>query len=74
MAVQYSGKKTWLFFTPKLFDKDGAASSSLYLTKAPNELYDIYVYTSQPGDVLFFAESWGHIVYTHAGPNVMVNF
>jgi hypothetical protein len=32
------------------------------------------VYTSQPGDVLFFQESWGHLVYTHKGPSFMINY
>jgi hypothetical protein len=34
----------------------------------------VYRYVSQPGDVLFFAENWGHIVLTKGGPNLMMNF
>ena len=26
--------------------------------QSPTEDYDIYMYTSQPGDVLFFDENW----------------
>mmetsp|Transcript_19744 Transcript_19744/g.17929 ORF Transcript_19744/g.17929 Transcript_19744/m.17929 type:complete len:351 (-) Transcript_19744:128-1180(-) len=75
MAVQYVGKKTWVFVPPKHFQKDGAPSSvAVYLTKAPQEPYELFPYTSQPGDVLFFAEGWGHAVHTHAGPNVLINY
>jgi hypothetical protein len=45
--------------------------------KAPDagpEDMEVYVYTSQPGDVLFFQESWGHLVYTHKGPSLMINY
>lgn len=41
---------------------------------APTAPFKLYVYTSQPGDVLFFPESWAHVVLTYAGPNVMVNY
>ena len=52
------------------------AASVLIPQKAPNPdvQQDIYVYTSKPGDVFFFQESWGHLVYTHAGPSLMINY
>ena len=51
-------------------------ASVLVPQKAPNPNIpqDMYIYTSQPGDVLFFQESWGHIVYTHPGPSLMINY
>ena len=42
--------------------------------RSPKKEFEVYAYTSLPGDVLFFPESWAHTVYTHNGPNVMVNY
>ncbi len=39
-----------------------------------DESLDLYLYTSQPGDLLFFPESYAHAVYTHDGPSVMVTY
>ncbi len=77
MAIQFSGKKTWLFFDSKTYlDKMGAIPSAPILLprKAPAGPYKLYVYNSLPGDILFFPESYAHIVYTYEGPNVMVNY
>lgn len=51
-------------------------ASVLVPQKAPNTeiKQDMYIYTSRPGDVLFFQESWGHLVYTHVGPSLMINY
>ena len=51
-------------------------ASVLVPQKSPdsNKKHDMYVYTSKPGDVLFFQESWGHLVYTHEGPSLMINY
>lgn len=51
-------------------------ASVLVPQKAPSKdiKQDMYIYTSKPGDVLFFQESWGHLVYTHAGPSLMINY
>lgn len=51
-------------------------ASVLVPQKAPNPSIkqDMYIYTSQPGDILFFQESWGHLVYTHTGPSLMINY
>ena len=71
------GKKTWLFFPAETYISEmGAvpASPILLPRQSPKNPYTMYVYTSQPGDVLFFPESWAHVVLTHAGPNVMVNY
>mmetsp|Transcript_25260 Transcript_25260/g.34730 ORF Transcript_25260/g.34730 Transcript_25260/m.34730 type:complete len:370 (+) Transcript_25260:364-1473(+) len=79
MAVQFVGKKTWIIYSAEVtrhsnmlngFQVDGIVIP----TQSPKDNYDMYVYTSQPGDVLFFADNWGHTVYTHEGPNLMLNF
>lgn len=49
-------------------------ASVLVPQKVPEKAFDVYLYTSQPGDVLFFSESWGHLVYTHTGPSLMINY
>ena len=36
------------------FQTDGQT----FPTQSPSEPYEIYLYTSQPGDVLFFDENW----------------
>ena len=79
MAVQFIGKKTWLFFPPHVYrDFDMmdafAGTGSAFPTQAPKKSYEVYVYTAQPGDVLFFGENWAHVVYTHPGPNLLMNF
>mmetsp|Transcript_25261 Transcript_25261/g.34731 ORF Transcript_25261/g.34731 Transcript_25261/m.34731 type:complete len:370 (+) Transcript_25261:364-1473(+) len=79
MAVQFVGKKTWIFFSSDVTRNSNMLNafqvdSVVIPTQSPKDNYDIYVYTSQPGDVLFFAENWGHTVYTHEGPNLMLNF
>jgi len=77
LAVQYLGSKTWLFIPPEDFLSDEGFRSVpavpfLKPQRAPKNNYKMYVYHSRPGDLLFFPESWGHIVYTHPGPNMMV--
>ena len=79
MAVQFIGSKVWLFFSPKAFRGHSffnsfAGTGIVVPTQSPLEDYDVYRYVSQPGDVLFFGENWGHIVLTKAGPNFMMNF
>lgn len=79
MAVQFIGKKTWLFFPPHVYrDFDMmdafAGTGSAFPTQAPKKSYEVYAYTAQPGDVLFFGENWAHVVYTHPGPNLLMNF
>ena len=79
MAVTFEGKKTWLFLPSHVYrDQMNAhfGASSVFMTRAPPASYpaEVYVYTSQPGDVLFFPECWGHSVYTYKGPNFMVNY
>lgn len=71
------GHKTWLFFSADTYLNGMNANPSapiLLLRSSPKQPFEVYVYTSQPGDVLFFTESWAHTVYTHDGPNVMVNY
>lgn len=77
MAVQFVGRKTWLFFPSETYL--GAmhafpAAPIMLPRRAPNKPFEVYVYTSEPGDVLFFTESWAHTVLTHDGPNVMINY
>lgn len=80
MAIQYLGKKTWLFFGDKESNgKDGweivPAPLAAYPSHAPRaKKMKYFLYTSQPGDIMFFPPSWSHAVVTHAGPNVMINF
>lgn len=81
MAIQFVGSKSWLFFPPSVYlSEEGfratPAASVLVPQKSPNPnmKHDLYIYTSQPGDVLFFQESWGHLVYTHPGPSLMINY
>lgn len=79
MAVQFVGEKSWVFFPPKVFRGqdmlDGMpGSGTIYPHQSPKKAYEIYHYVSQPGDILFFSENWGHIVETRAGPNIMMNF
>jgi hypothetical protein len=50
------------------------AAPILLPKQSPSSPYELYVYTSEPGDVLFFPESYAHIVLTHAGVNVMINY
>ena len=65
-TVQFVGKKTWIFYPPSVYR--GANFMSAFQTdghvfprRAPSEPYDVYVYTSRPGDVLFFDDNWVHI-------------
>lgn len=78
-SVQLTGTKTWLFVLPKDFKGMhgfGAlpAASTTITTKAPEGNMDFYVYNSEPGDVLFFPANTAHVVITHPGPNIMLNF
>ena len=50
------------------------AAPILLPRQGPSKPYEVYVYTAIPGDVLFFPESWAHMVLTHEGPNVMINY
>lgn len=79
MAVQFVGKKTWLFFPPSTYINGMKATSgggALFPKRAPppETNPELLVYTSKPGDVLFFPESWGHTVHTYPGPNLLMNF
>lgn len=77
MAVQFVGRKTWLFFSSSTYlDSMNAfpAAPIMLPRQSPVKPFEVFVYTSQPGDVLFFTESWAHTVYTHDGPNVMINY
>ena len=77
MAVQFVGSKTWIFFSPQVYvDQMNSlpGSSATNPTQSPKEKYDVYIYKSQPGDVLFFSENWGHGVWTSPGPNFMLTF
>eukprot|EP00981_Chlorochromonas_danica_P001442 scaffold300_cov173-Ochromonas_danica.AAC.10 len=78
MAIQYAGKKGWLFFSPDVmrnrenldsFPGGGAISIP---TKGPDGPYEVYYLDSQPGDIIFFSENWGHAVFTKKGPNFML--
>lgn len=78
-AVQLTGRKTWLFVMPKDFTGlhgfGGLPTpTAAHTTKAPESNIDFYVYDSEPGDVLFFPANTAHIVFTHPGPNIMLNF
>lgn len=79
LAIQYVGSKTWLFFPRETFIADDGMAAAPVTTftaprRAPNFHFEIYPYTSRPGDLLFFQESWGHTVFTHEGPNLLVNY
>ncbi len=79
MAVQLVGKKTWLFLPSDTYlrhMKSTFAGSALLPKRAPppGSHPEVYVITTQPGDVLFFPESWGHAVYTYEGPNLLMNY
>jgi hypothetical protein len=76
-AIQLVGSKSWLFYPPQVYlDKMGSKPAKLshFPTHSPDSAYDLYVYTSQPGDVLFFTNNWAHSVYSHEGPNYMINY
>jgi len=62
-SVQFVGKKSWIFFSPDVYRNANMLNayqtdSTSLVTQSPKDNYDVYVYTSQPGDVLFFAENW----------------
>lgn len=78
MSIQFVGSKNWIFFPPHVFkdreflDSYGATGISVP-SKGPDGPFEIYFLQSQPGDIIFFSENWGHIVKTNKGPNVMFN-
>mmetsp|Transcript_4788 Transcript_4788/g.7286 ORF Transcript_4788/g.7286 Transcript_4788/m.7286 type:complete len:347 (-) Transcript_4788:168-1208(-) len=79
MAVQLIGSKSWVFVKPDDYRGDDMWSampvaSTMRPQRVPKGEFEVWFYTSQPGDVLFFPESWGHIVYTHPGPCVLMNY
>lgn len=77
MSVQLLGRKTWLFVERNeyLNGWGGLVAAGVVLTtKSPKQKLTLYVYTSEPGDVLFFPATYAHTVYTHKGPNLMMNF
>ena len=79
MAVQLVGKKTWLFLPSDTYlrlMRSTFAGSALLPKQAPplGSHPEVYVITTQPGDVMFFPESWGHAVYTYEGPNLLMNY
>jgi hypothetical protein len=77
MAIQFIGRKTWIFYKPETFlGQMGAlpAAPILLPRRSPANGHEMFVYDSEPGDILFFPESHAHTVYTYAGPNIMVNY
>ena len=77
MSVQLAGRKTWVFIDRyEYISKWGAipAAGVLLPTRSPKGKLTAYVYTSEPGDLFFFPASYAHTVYTHAGPNLMINY
>lgn len=79
LAIQFVGSKTWLFAAPEVTLNPDYFWSSIGAgvvtpIQSPRRPYELYVYKSQPGDLLFFSEAWAHTVNTHSGPNVMINF
>jgi len=77
MGIQFIGRKTWLFWDHDVYLNDMRAIPAapiLIPRQAPGRPYPLYVYTSEPGDILFFPESYAHVVLTHSGPNVLVNY
>lgn len=79
MAIQFTGSKTWIFFSNEDYlAKDGfgaiPAAPIALPRRVPTRPVNMYVYHSRPGDILFFPECWAHIVWTHAGPNFMLNY
>lgn len=78
MAVQLIGSKSWVFVPNKEYEGEFGFSAvpvaSVMRPQRVPKRFNSYLYTSQPGDVLFFPEAWGHIVYTHPGPCVLMNF
>ena len=62
-SVQFVGKKTWIFFTPDVYRNSDMLNAYQtdavpLVTQSPKGNYEVFVYTSQPGDVLFFTENW----------------
>mmetsp|Transcript_92934 Transcript_92934/g.200971 ORF Transcript_92934/g.200971 Transcript_92934/m.200971 type:complete len:385 (+) Transcript_92934:44-1198(+) len=79
MAYQVMGKKTWVFLPPPTWVdlmQGTAAAAALFVKRSPpaGSKPEAYVVTTEPGDVLFFPNCWGHSVYTYAGPNLLLNF
>ena len=75
--MQFVGRKTWLFFPSETYlnQMNAYPAAPIMLPRrSPTKPFEVYVYTSQPGDVMFFTESWAHTVLTHDGPNVMINY
>jgi hypothetical protein len=79
MSIQFVGKKDWLFFDPYDFYKnDGFRGTPMNVVTIPSgapraDKMEYYLYTSQPGDILFLPANFAHVVATHAGPNIMAN-
>lgn len=78
-AVQLVGSKSWLIYPIEIYlGKDYLESKPARLTHFPTHSprvpYYFHEYTSRPGDILFFTEAYGHSVYSHQGPNYMVNY
>lgn len=79
LAVQYTGSKTWIFFPSDDYTSESgfrATPNAMFAvpTAAPRRQVTAFTYNSRPGDLLFFRESWPHIVLTHAGPNILINY
>ena len=79
LAVQYVGSKTWLFVPREIFLAEdgfqGISNAVFSVPRAvPSKHMSLFAYTSRPGDLLFFQESYAHVVFTHAGPNILVNY
>lgn len=79
MSVQFTGSKTWMFISPE--DYMGhfggwPTNAGSYPTRMPakDSSIGVFLYKSEPGDVVFFPPAMAHMVVTHPGPNVMVNF
>jgi hypothetical protein len=79
MAVQFVGKKIWIFLPPSTWTglmhaTYAGGAGLLKRSPPPGSPSEMYVYLSQPGDVLHFPSSWGHAVFTLEGPNFLMNF
>lgn len=79
LAVQFAGVKIWVFFPPTtwsdLMHATYACSAGMMKQAPPQDSSpEMYVYLSQPGDLLHFPNTWGHAVFTMQGPNFLMNF
>eukprot|EP01039_Chlorochromonas_danica_P001376 gene1376-1497_t len=79
MSITFAGSKSWLYWDPKNYRGreylDAFPGSGVSIpSKGPDGHHEVYYVQTFPGDILFFSENFGHAVYTHKGPNFMINF